>query len=184
MREKRTKNADQMKLVPKFKILDAVIILLVIISVLGIYFRYNILDTLKNQKDIKEYTVSFSVENIRKSTTNYMNIGDVLYYAEDGEKMGELLAYSEDSASPLRPTPSSKYFVKKDGTTVQVFYPESESMDARIDVAGRMLCQGLYSEDGGFCVNGSRYLAPGQAVEVRTELVTLTLVIRNIELAE
>ena len=184
MREKQTKNTEQVKSGPRFKLLDAVIILLVIISVLGIYFRYNILDTLKNQKDMKDYTVSFSIENIRKSTTNYMNIGDVIYYAEDGEKLGELLAYSEDSANPLRPTPSSDYFVNKDGTTVQVFYPESESMDARIDVAGRILCEGAYSEDGGFFVNGSRYLAPGQTVEVRTELVSVTLMVKDIALAE
>ena len=56
------KSTERVKLVPKFKILDAVIILLIITSVLGIYFRYNVMDTLKNQKDMKEYVISFSVQ--------------------------------------------------------------------------------------------------------------------------
>ena len=56
-KHQRIKSTERVKLVPKFKILDAVIILLIITSVLGIYFRYNVMDTLKQQKDIKEYVV-------------------------------------------------------------------------------------------------------------------------------
>ena len=185
MRKKLRQNTtEQGKRVPKFKILDAVIILLILVSVLGIYFRYNLMDTLQNRKNLKEYTVSFTIENIRRSTMNYINIGDELYYSEDDELLGELMAHSEESASPLRPAPASEYFVDQNGATVQVFYPNSESMDARIDANGRFLCEGTYSEDGGFLVNGSRYLAPGQTVQVKTELVTVTLTITDIILAE
>ena len=60
MKKKTLKNAKGSAIVPRFKALDLVIILLVIVSVVGIYFRYNLLDTLTSNKDLKEYTVSFS----------------------------------------------------------------------------------------------------------------------------
>lgn len=178
------KSTERVKLVPKFKILDAVIILLIITSVLGIYFRYNVMDTLKNQKDMKEYVISFSVQNIRSSTTNYINVGDDIYFSEDGEKLGELMSHMDDSNDPLLSEIASEYFVNENGTIVPGYYPESDSMDARINVSGRISCMGSYSEDGGFLVNGTKYLAPGQTVQVQTELVTVTLVIQDITLRE
>ena len=45
---------------------------------------------------MKEYVVSFSIQNIRSSTTNYLNIDDNVYFAYDGEKMGDLRGYSTD----------------------------------------------------------------------------------------
>lgn len=184
MKEKRVKLQKRSQQGPRFKVLDAVIILLIITSVVGIYFRYNVFETLKNQRDMKEYVVSFSVQNIRRSTTNYLDIDDVVYYAEDGEKLGELIGYSADSFNALRPTPASEYFVDQNGNTVQVFYPNSESMDARVDVEGKILCEGSYSEESGFLVNGTRYLAPGQSIEVQTETVSLTLTVKEIVLSE
>ena len=183
-KHQRTKSTERVKMVPKFKILDAVIILLIITSVLGIYFRYNVLDTLKNQKDIKEYVVSFSIKNIRSSTTSYMNIGDAIYYSEDGEKLGELMSHMDDSTDPLLTELASEYFVTQSGSIVEAYYPESDSMDARINVSGRISCMGIYSEDGGFLVNGSKHLAPGQTIKVQTELVTVTLVVQDITLRE
>ena len=180
MKEKRLKNEKRIKKGPRFRVLDAVIILLVITSVVGIYFRYNVFDTLKNQRNLKDYVVSFSIQNIRQSTTSYLDINDVVYDGEDGKKLGELIGYSADSSNPLRPTPASEYFVDQNGNTVQVFYPDSESMDARVDVEGKMLCEGSYSEESGFLVNGSRYLAPGQTIQVQTEKVTLILTVKEI----
>ncbi|MBQ2999916.1 MAG: hypothetical protein IJD64_05580, partial [Clostridia bacterium] len=108
----------------------------------------------------------------------------IIYYSEDGEKLGELMAHTEDSTDPLRQEIASEYFVDQNGTTVEVYYPDSDSMDTRINVSGRILCKGSYSEDGGFLVNGSKYLAPGQTIKVQTELVTVTLVVQDITLLE
>lgn len=184
MKDKKIKQQRRVKQGPRFKVLDAVIILLIITSAVGIYFRYNLFDTLKNQRDMREYVVSFSVQDIRNSTTSYLNIDDVVYYAENGEKLGDLIGYSTDSANALRPTPASKYVLDPKGNMVQIFYPESESMYARVDVEGKMTCQGSFSEESGFLVNGSRYLAPGQTIEVQTETVTLTMTVTDITLSE
>lgn len=183
-KRQKMKSSESAKVVPKFKVLDAVIILLIITSVLGIYFHYNVLDTLKNKQDIEQYVVTFSVENIRSSTANYINIGDAVYYSEDGEKLGELMAHQDGSTEPLHQGIAFDYFSKESGEIVLVSYPSSDRTDARIFVSGRILCMGLYSEDGGFLVNGTKYLAPGQTLQVQTELVTLNLVVQDITLLE
>lgn len=165
----------------RFRALDAVIILLILTAVIGVYFRYNVLDQLSNRKNQKEYTVSFSIENIRYTTPNYMNIGDKIYYADDGEEMGVLIEESKNNSNrPISESPAGQLFVAEDGSVQEVFYPD----ETRVDVKGRMRCRGLYTEDGGFLVNGSRYLSAGQTVSVYTELVTINIVIRDIELME
>ena len=79
MKKRTLKNTERSSIVPRFKALDLVIILLVIVSVVGIYFRYNLLDTLTNNKDLKEYTVSFSIDNIRHTTPKYFNVGSLVF---------------------------------------------------------------------------------------------------------
>jgi len=41
----------------RIKALDIVIILLIITSLVGVYFRYSLLDTLNGRKNMKEYAV-------------------------------------------------------------------------------------------------------------------------------
>ncbi len=183
-KKQRTNKQERGKTVPKFKILDAVIILLILVSVVGIYLSYNITDTLKNRKDLKEYVVEFSIQDIRNSTQDYINIGDVVYYSEDGEVLGTLLGYIDDATKPLTYGAAEDYFVDQAGNTQLVTYPLTDQPSDRIDATGRFSCKGIYTEDGGFLVNGSRYLAPGQEIQVRTELVTLTITIKDIKLPE
>ena len=59
-----------------------------------------------------------------------------------------------------------------------MFYPS----DTRIDAKGRIECMGYYNGEGGFTVDGRKYLAPGQSVDVKTELVTVTVTITSIDL--
>ena len=67
----------------RFNAIDAVIILLVILAVLGVYFRYSIIDFLTNDKNNAEYIVTFSIDNVINTTpSNYMSVGDKLYYAD------------------------------------------------------------------------------------------------------
>ena len=70
---------------PRFGALDFVIILVVIISIVGIYFRFNLVDTITQTANSKKYVVSFSIENIRYTTPNYVDIGDKLYISSSNE---------------------------------------------------------------------------------------------------
>lgn len=162
----------------KFKILDAVVILLVLVAVVGVYFRYNLMDSFLSRRGIQDYTVSFEVKDIRYTTPNYLNVGDQIYDAATGEPVGVLIEESGDMSNiALRVTPASRFFTKSDGTITQVFYPNDES---RVDANGRMTCRGSYSADGGFLLNGSTYMAAGQSISVRTELVSFVLTVTQI----
>ncbi len=180
--EKNKKNeVEQIERAPKFGILDVVIILLVVTAVVGVYFRYNILEFLKNDKDMKDYTVSFSIEDIRYTTPAYVDVNDVVYFSDDGTQLGTVIEESKGSSIALSEIPASKVFVLEDGTMMSVSYPNNES---RVDATGRLLCRGSYSEDGGFLVNGTRYISAGQTILVQTERVTVEITVTDIQLAE
>ena len=163
-----------------FNVIDAFIIIVLIAAVLGIYLRFNLVESLSHTEATEKYNVSFSVENIRYTTPSYVNVGDKVYFGDTGEVFGTLISESENQ-SVFNITPSSEFFIDSAGAVVEVFYPDSES---RIDAKGRIECDGTYSEEGGFCVGGSRFIAPGQTVEIKTELVTLVATITSIDMAE
>ena len=82
---KKTKENLKVRKAPRFGVLDAVIILLVIIVVVSVYFRYNIVEMLSNSANLKEYTVSYTIDDVRYTTPNYINVGDKVYFDGSGE---------------------------------------------------------------------------------------------------
>ena len=56
---KETQKPTKTRKLPKFGVLDAVIILLVIAIAVGIYFRYSFFDTLTSMQNMKECYVTF-----------------------------------------------------------------------------------------------------------------------------
>lgn len=164
----------------RFSVLDAVIILVIIIAVVGVYFRYSILDFFTGAQNLEKYTVSYSIENIRYTTVNFINIGDTVYFVSDGEEFGTLTNVSENMGA-VSYTPASEYFTKSNGEIVKVMYPNNQS---RVDAQGRLNCIGRYSDEGGFLVNGSTYIASGQYIDVQTEYVSVTIRIDEITLLE
>lgn len=172
MKEQKEKTVKR----PRFGVLDAVIILLVIVAFIGVYFRYNIINFLEDTQNIKEYSVSYSIKNVRYTTELFVDIGDKVYFASSGEELGTLTNVSENMGA-LSVKPSTELFTNSKGEIVEVMYPNIQS---RIDAQGRMICSGRYSNDGGFLVNGSTYVASGQYVDVKTEYVTVTIRIDDI----
>ncbi len=161
---------------PHFNAVDAMIIILVIAAIVGVYFRYTIIDFLTKDRNIDNYVVSFSIEDIRYTTPKYVRVGDKVYFESDGELFGTLISESEKNKEPLNITLASKNFTDSKGNIIEVFYPE----ETRVNAKGRMLCQGSYNESG-FALDGSRYIAAGQSVDVYTDNVSVTLKIISIE---
>ncbi len=172
MREKRQKKQRNK---PHFGVLDAVIILLVIVAVVGVYFRSDIVKFVTGESKLGEYTISYSIENIRYTTPNYINVEDKVYFADSGDELGTLLTSSEN-ATALSITPASEYFTDNNGSIVEVMYPEN----TRVNAKGRLLCKGRYSGDGSFLVNGTTFVAAGQYIDVKTDYVSLTIRIETI----
>jgi hypothetical protein len=171
------KNKKDKSNTPHFNAVDAMIVILLIVALVGIYFRYNIIDFLTADKNDEQYVVSFSIEDIKYTTPNYMSVGDKVYFKSSGELMGTLISESENQGA-LNITPALKYFTDSKGNIEPIFYPNEES---RVDAKGRLLCLGNYTEKSGFCIDGNIYIASGQYVAVYTELVSFNLKITSIE---
>ena len=180
MEDNQIKNKKVKKL-PKIKVLDVVIVLLVLLAIVGVYFRYNSLSFFENSASKKQYEISFSIENIRYTTPDHVFVGDRVYLSESGEMLGTLLAASTDMKNiALKCTAASEYFMNEKGNMVEVNYPS----ESRVRAEGKMLCEGVYSSDGSFLVNGTTYLAAGKSLSVQTERVTVTIEIRDIQEVE
>ena len=169
--------AEQRRSRPHFNAIDAMIVVLVIVAVLGIYFRYNMMDLLSGQKEKQEYHVTFSIDNIRYTTPNYISIGDTFYMQSDGRVLGKLVSTSENQEA-LNIVPAVEYFTDSEGHIVPVSYPNLES---RVNVKGSLLCRGTYTAEGGFCLDGTVYLSAGQEIQVYSDHVTVCMKILSVE---
>lgn len=178
LKDKKTKNtsSEKTRKFPRFGILDAVIILLVVAVAVGLAFRYNLFQSITQLQDLKEYTISFSIDNIEYTTQNYLNENDKVYFKDSGEELGKITKSSDVSNMILSVTPAKQTFVK-DGKIIEVTYPEK----TRIDAQGRIICKGNLSSEGSFLLNGNNYIAPGQSHIICTENVTLQINILSID---
>lgn len=168
--------AEKVRRFPKFGILDAAIILLIISVIIGLAFRYNLFSTFTELKNLNKYAVEFSVKNIESGTQTFILSGDAVYFKDNGKTLGTIIESSDASSIALTISPSTQSFIK-DGSVITVQYPQN----TRIDATGRIKAEGKFSEDGTFLLNGSDYLSPGQTFVVCTEKVTLEITIVSIE---
>lgn len=177
---KNKENINKEKALPRFGVLDAVIILLVIAAVCGIYFRYNIIDMIDAKRNIKEYDIEISIDNINAATPRFIQENDEVRFASNSERLGVFIKDPNGmSDNVLSVTPASELF-NRDGKVVEVFYPE----DTRVDAIGIIRCKGTYSDNGIFLVNGSVSLSSGEVITVHTDEVTVSLRVLGISLVE
>lgn len=165
---------------PKFGILDAVIILLVIAIVVGIYFRYSFFDTLVNMRNMKECYVTFKTENVTVDTTRSLYKDDLVYLKSDGTTFGNLAVKSEEMSTVIQEQPATSTFVKDGNVYSDIQYPQGID-GALVYGTGVIKCSCLINEDGSYILNGSTYISIGQTYTVCTEKVTLDITITQIE---
>lgn len=180
MRKKGINDGEAVGGAVKFKALDVVILILILTAVVGVYFRYNILDTLTGSKNLKDYVVSFEINNVQYKTENYINIGDKVYYS-NGDELGTLIEASDNAKMALIPKPTTiNYLPYGELQAVELTYPEN----TRIDAQGRIQCKGRYTSESGFLHNGNTPVSVGDRISVKTELVTVEITVTNIAVAE
>ncbi len=165
----------------RFNILDAVIVLLVVLCIVGICFRYSIMDSLGLGKEMAEYRVEFSVSGLDSNVPAFLAKGNILYFADAG--VAGVLCDTSGSAggvstasSTLEVKPHTVYVDDNSGGVVSADYPESKLVDA----AGSFLCNGAYGDDGRFSIEGNRFISVGQTVTLYTDTVTLNVTVTNI----
>lgn len=165
---------------PKFGVLDAVIILLVIVICAGIYFRYSFFDTLDSSKNLKECYVTFKTDKVTTAVTRELEIDDVVYFKSSGETLGTLTVSSEEIAIVIQEQPATATVFKDGKTYADVQYPQGME-NSLIYGIGTIKCDCAVAENGSFLLGGSLYLAPGQTYTVCTEKVTFDITITAIE---
>ena len=165
---------------PKFGVLDAVIILLVIAIATGVYFRYSFFDKLDSIKNMKEYYVTFKTENVTSATTRELNDGDAVYFKADGSSFGTLTLKSEEITMAIQEQPATATVFKDGQSYADVQYPQGMD-DSLIYGIGTMSCYCSLGSDGSYLLNGTTYISLGQTYTVCTEKVTVNITITDIE---
>lgn len=167
----------------RFNILDAVILLLIILCVVGFCFRYTITESLGLGEEMQDYRVRFEVTGERYVLPDLLFKGETLYYA-DGTVAGTLLGVNEYSNEnsltagneTLLVTPAATY-INDGGSIISAEYPEGSLIDAE----GAFKCQGGYGDKGYFLLGGEKYVAVGQTLTLYTDTVKLTVTVTQIE---
>lgn len=177
---KRSEPSEKVKRFPKFGILDVAIILLIVSIAIGIAFRYNFFNALSHLQKLDECAISFSVKNIENTTQHYIGIGDTVYFSNNGKVLGTIMESSDASKMSLTTTPAAQTFFIDNGSAITVNYP----LNTRIDATGRIKCEGKFSSDGTFLLNGNDYMSAGQTYIICTEKATLEILILDINIIE
>ena len=177
---KETQKPTKTRKLPKFGVLDAVIILLVITIAVGIYFRYSFFDTLTSMQNMKESYVTFKTDKITTNVSREMNDGDAIYFKSDGSNFGNLAIKSEEITMVIQEQPATSTVFKDGKTYADIQYPQGMD-DSLIYGIGNIKCNCSVSEDGSFLLNGTTYISPGQTYTVCTEKVTVNITITDIE---
>ena len=150
----------------KFNILDAFIILVVVLCIIGIYFRSNIESWIGDKKDLKEYQITFVIEKIKSTSDQYINVDDVIM-TTNGVELGTVSSFSS--------FPAKEFVSDGSGGLVEVNYPENTYIDVTVVVN----CMGAISDEG-FYLNGTYLLSPGTVVNASTEVMDFTFTVTDI----
>jgi hypothetical protein len=173
--------AEKARKFPKFGVLDAVIILLVVVICAGVYFRYSFFDMLNSSKNLKECYVTFKTDKITTAVSRELEKDDFVYFKSDGSDFGTITTKSEAITIAIQEQPATTTVFKDGKTYADVQYP-SGMEDSLISGTGTIKCECSIAENGSFLLNGSSYIAPGQTYTVCTERVTFKITITAIEL--
>ena len=154
---------------PRFNVIDAVILVLVLAAIVGIAIRYNLIGEIGINRGMEDYELHFSVSDIRYTSSDAFVEGDTVSLTTNGAHIGTMA----DLTSIL---PASAYAVDASGNVIQIHYPES----TRIDVTGRILCRGTASSAGILTESGVN-IVPGTTLAISTEHLDVTITVTSVQ---
>lgn len=158
---------DAQKKRAKFNALDAFIVLVILVILVGaglrMFMNENGDKTIENEK----YVVSFVIRKAIDSDADALTSGDVFYLDTNGAVLGTL--DGEPVVSPAEVT------VIDENGQLKAGYSSGENVYIR----GRLIVEGYMTEDG-FMLNGNTYLAPNKNLEVHSAYIMKTIEISEI----
>jgi hypothetical protein len=167
-------NDEKKRARARFNIFDAVLILLVILCVVGVWQRKNLQSLFQSGDSLEEYTVTFEARKMRSTTAALLTPETTLYLEEGGRRV--TLGTVTDQVLPLA---SVEYLKDKNGQIVEAVYPQDD-YEYLQDVSGTLRCRGL-THNGTFMLEGEVYLAVDRVIAVSTELADFEIRITGIQ---
>lgn len=155
----------------RFNVMDAFIILIILLCIASLVYRYGLIDRIGVSNNLEEYQIQFKIENISSNSKNAIIEGDVITLTGTDEKIGTM-----DKLTST--TPAIAMYADKD---TPVFYPEDTDNpgNTRYEVNGSISVKGMMS-DKGFMLNGKTYVAPNSELKISTEHIETTVKIIGI----
>lgn len=152
----------------KFNVLDWMIIIVLILCVAVFVLRYTRKEDIKENAIAGTYAISFTVKNVRYTTSDAFVKGDAVYVATDDTYIGIFERLDSNN-------PSAYYAEDPNGGLVKKYYPEG----TRVDLSGTIISEGVMNDDGYFA-GGSYYLAPGKELTIYTGHIYVDVVLSGI----
>lgn len=150
----------------RFNVMDAFIILIVLLCIASLVYRYGLIDRIGVNNNLEEYTIQFKIEDISSRSKDALVEGDVITMTDTDEKIGSM----EKLTSV---TPSIAMYSDKDNP---VYYPEDTDNpnNTKYEVNGSISVKGIMT-DKGFMLNGKTYIAPNSDLKISTEHIETTI---------
>ena len=164
------------KVVRRANVLDFLILLVLLVAVVAIGYRYYSKGKPSRSDVMTTTEVSFEIQNAVFTLPSYVKAGDILYL-DDGTVFGTVVDNSSgDDNSALYVMPATVITTDENGNPVRTTYPDS----SRVDAQGKLHCVGVMEEDGTFLLDGVRYITPGSAILVYTETASFYLIVTGL----
>jgi len=155
--------------------LDICILVAVLLCIVGVAARMVFRDNsvLAQRTELDKYTVYFSISDIRSTSEKFLKDGTAFYIEESGDYFGVLVG---DPAV----TYAKKLYVDMQGNTVEVVNNTDEEGLSRIDVEGAFQISATMGENGFLMLNGNRYIAPNQEIQLHSRELFVNIQINSI----
>lgn len=158
----------------RINILDFLIIALVVLCIVGAILRiYTKSREDKFGEDVA--TVSFLIQDVQNKSKDLIRTGDRLYSE----------AYECDFGTIVGNVISTNavYYAEDDGEIVRVesgIDPETNE-PYRVDLYGKFECKGTWTDENGFSIDGTQYIAPNMSVALSFPNIKATVLILDME---
>lgn len=150
---------------------DVMIVLLFIVCIVGMVLRFGLMEKIEQRAADQTVTVSFVIEGVSSTSADYISVGDEVYFSENDAKVGKIVSIND-------PEPSVIYYHGEEGSIVSY-----QSVDGKINLKGSMTMKGSMT-DAGFMLDGTTYIAPNMTLWVKTQNITVSMLVTSVEVAQ
>ena len=152
----------------RFNILDFLVLIVVVLCIVGAVLR-GYTKTTDEKLEVDKAIITFKINNIQEASAQYFAEGTEVYSYSLGCDLGKMVG--EVEVSP------AVYYVEHDGKIVKAY-----SDTGRIDLIGKIECEGPMTKDGGFKLDGSQYFAPGMTTSASLPQIDANILITDIKM--